>query len=421
MQNTNGGIARRALLGAAGLTILNSKLVRGTAANSAVRVGLLGCGGRGTADASSMLANAGARIISLGDLFADQLDKAKAHFNALAQKQGQAGVDDALIFRGPRAVQQMAESKAIDAIIIATPPYYHVEHLETIVAAGKHVYCEKPVAVDVPGTRRVLAAGRKAAGKLSLEVGFQIRNAPPFVELVRRIHNGDLGEIAFGEAFYYCGLLGVAHPDAPPSLTRLRNWVFDKVLSGDIIVEQNIHAIDICNWVLKGHPLKASGSGGRKGRPETSDCLGHCSVSYTYPNDVHVAFSSKQFGKGPFDVNERFFGTTGISSSPYSGFLGIEGDKAWKWSGSEKKEGAEFSTAGTFSDNLAEADSEKHKSFIASITSGQFHNQAELGVESSLSAMLGRTAIYTGREVTWEELERSKETWDAKIDLAKLS
>src|ERR1019366_7015670 len=238
------------------------------------------------------------------------------------------------------------------------------------VAAGKHVNVEKPVAADVPGTRKVLELGKKAQGRLSLEVGFQIRSAPPFVELVKRIHNGDLGEIACGEAHYNCALLGVGHPDAAPPVARLRNWLFDRVLSGDIIVEQNIHAIDICNWLLKGHPVKAAGVGGRKGRPATSDCYGHCSVSFTYPEDVHVAFSSKQFGTGSFDVNERA--------------------KAWKWSGSENAQQKEFSAAGTFSDNLAEADAEKHKGFINSITSGQLHNQAELGVESSLSAMLGR-------------------------------
>jgi len=119
-------------------------------------------------------------------------------------------------------------------------------------------------------------------------------------------------------------------------------------------------------------------------------------------------------------VNERFFGTLGNSSSPYSGELGIYGEKAWKWSAPSKKDGAEFSASGTFSDNLAEADSEKHKGFIQSIVTGQHHDQAELGIESSLTAMLGRTAVYTGRETSWEQLLKSKEVWDAKLDLAKL-
>jgi len=273
--------------------------------------------------------------------------------------------------------------------------------------------------VDVPGARRVLDIGRKAEGRLSLEVGFQIRCAPPFVELVRRIHAGAIGEIGFAEASYYCSYLDASHPDAPPAQMRIRNWLHDRVLSGDIIVEQNIHALDICNWVLQGHPVKALGAGGRKGR-EPDGCLGHCSVCFWYPGEVQVNFSSKQFGKGPFDVCERFFGTRGASQSPYSGPLGIDGEEKWTWAGSETKQTGEFSASGAFADNLAEADAEKHRSFIASIASGRWHNQAAAGVESSLTAMLGRTAMYTGREVTWDELLRSEESWDAGIDLDKL-
>ncbi len=419
MQQDSQGLNRRAFLGAAAFTIMNASLVRGTQANSAARIGLLGCGGRGTADASSMLTNAGAYVVGLGDLFDDQLQTGKAHFNALAAKAGHAGVDDKLIFRGPDACHEMAASKDLDAIIIATPPYFHPEHLGIIVDGGKHVYCEKPVAVDVPGTHRVRTAAEKAGGKLSLEVGFQIRSSTSFIELVRRIHNGDLGEIASGAAYYYCNYIDAPHPDAPKDVYRLRNWIHDKVLSGDIIVEQNIHAIDICNWVLKGHPVKASGVGSSKGRPD--NCLSNTSVSFTYPDDVHVAFSSTQFGKCEFDVSERFFGTLGSSVSPYSGNLGIFGEHAWKWTAPPKQAAAGFSANGTFSDNLSDADSEKHKSFIQSITSGQFHNQAEQGIESSLSAMLGRTAIYTGKEVTWDQLLHSKEVWDAKLDLNKIT
>ena len=421
MEQSTHELNRRMFLSSAGIMIVDSKLVRGSQANSAVRVGLLGCGGRGTADATSMVSNAAARVVALADLFQDQLDKAKTHFNALSQKQGRPAIDSALMFRGPKAFEEIAASNAVDAVVITTPPYFHPQHLNAAVEAGKHVYCEKPVAVDVPGALRVIDIGRKAAGRLSLEVGFQIRSAPPFVELVRRIHAGDIGEIGFGEAHYYCPFIEQGHLDKPPAQQRLRRWLYDRVLSGDIIVEQNIHALDICNWVLKGHPLKAVGAGGRKGRPETGTSYGHCSVTFGYPNDVHVAFSSKQFGKGGFDVTERFFGTLGNSDSPYSGPLGISGDKAWTWSGSEQRQGAEFSAKGTFVDNLAEADTQKQKAFIETITSGKFHNQAAVGAESSLTAMLGRAAMYTGREVTWDQLLRSKEVWEASLDLEKLA
>jgi len=317
----------------------------------------------------------------------------------------------------------MVESKEVDAVVIATPAYFHLEHLAAAVAAGKHVYLEKPVAVDVAGAKRVLEIGKKAEGRLSLDVGFQIRMAPPFVELVKRIHDGALGEIVAAEAHYNCPQPeNRAWPNASGNALRLRNWIQDRVLSGDIIVEQNIHVLDICNWVLEAHPLKAIGRGGRRGRGAPGDdCFSHFAVVFQYPNDVHVSFSSTQFGKGPFEVSERFFGTRGASESPYSGRLGIAGDQPWTWAGSEQAQGGAFSASGSFSDNLAEADSEKQKAFIGSITSGQFHNQAATGVESALTAMLGRQAAYTGREVTWEHLMRSNEHWNSGIDLRKLA
>jgi myo-inositol 2-dehydrogenase/D-chiro-inositol 1-dehydrogenase len=421
MGQNHTALNRRLFLGAAGLMIAKPRLVGAAEANSAIRIGLLGCGGRGTADATSMVENAGGRMVALADIFGDQLEKAKAHFNELAAKKGQSAIDASQIFRGPNAYEQIASSKEVDAVVIATPPYFHPQHLAAVVDAGKHVYCEKPVAVDVPGAQRVLEIGRKAEGRLSLEIGLQIRHAPPFVELVRRIQSGALGEIAFGEAHYYCPFLGKGLLGTPTPEERLRNWLYDRVLSGDILVEQNIHAIDICNWVLQSHPVKAAGIGGRKGRPEHGDCLGHTAVTFWYPDDVHVSFNSKQFGKGGgFDVNESFFGTRGNSRSPYSGTLGIAGEEAWTWKESENQKSGEFSASGVFTDNLAQADAEKHKSFLESIASGKFHNQAALGVEASLSAMLARAAVYAGHEVTWDHLLRSKETWDAKLDVSKL-
>src|SRR5437879_9092197 len=243
-------------------------LVHGTKANSAIRVGLLGCGGRGTEDAANLLDTGGARVVALADLFQDQLDAAHAHFDQLQQAKGYAALDSRQLFVGPRAYEQIAASKEVDAIVIATPPYFHPQHLEAVVAAGKHVYLEKPVAVDVPGAKKVMEIGKRAEGKLSLDVGFQIRDCPPFVEMVRRIHAGALGKIVCDEAYYLTGYID-RHPwpDAAPAERRLRNWVRDRVLSGDIIVEQNIHVIDICNCVLQAHPLKAAAPGARHARP----------------------------------------------------------------------------------------------------------------------------------------------------------
>ena len=408
----------------AGAMLIKPELVRGTAANSAVRVGLLGCGGRGTEDASNLVDTGNARVVALADMFQDQLDTAKRHFDDMQQGKGYATIDASQIFAGPNAFHQIASSKEVDAIVVATPPYFHPQHLETVVAAGKHVYCEKPVAVDVPGALKVLEIGKRAEGKLSLDVGFQIRDCPPFVELVKRIHDGALGNIVCGEAHYLTGYIDrPAWPNASPVERRLRNWVYDRVLSGDIIVEQNIHVIDICNWVLKNHPLKASAAGSRLGRPANDgDVYGNYNVVFHYPDNVDVTFSSTQFAKGWWDVTERFFGTKGTSQSPYTGPLGIWGDEPWQ-APLTQKAGAEqqaFSVTGNFTSNLQFADAEKKKAFVESITSGNFHNQAAKGSETALSCMMARTAAYTGREVTWEETMKSKDVWDSKIDLSKL-
>ncbi len=421
-------VDRRTFLGvtasAAAAMFIKPALVRGSSANSAIRIGVLGCGGRGTEDAANLVDTGGARVVALADLFQDQLDAARAHFDQLQQAKGYAALDAKQLFVGPRAFEQIADSKEVDAMVIATPPYYHPQHLEAVVAGSKHVYLEKPVAIDVPGAKRVIEIGKRAQGKLSLDVGFQIRDCPPFVELVRRIHAGALGTIVCGEAYYLTGYIDrPLWPNASPAERRLRNWVHDRALSGDIIVEQNIHVIDICNWVLQAHPVKVTATGGRQGRPAADgDCYGNYNAVFHYPNNVDVTFSSTQFAKGWWDVSERFFGTKGTAISPYTGPLGIWGDEPWQAPLVQQPgQPAAFSVTGNFTSNLDAADPEKKKAFIESINSGKFHNQADKGAESALSCMMARTAAYKGREITWDELLKSTEVWDARLDLAKLS
>src|SRR5229473_2411279 len=427
--NFSDKLNRRKFLGVAaataGVMFIKPELVRGTAANSAVRVGLLGCGGRGTEDATNLVDTGGARVVALGDLFRDQLDTARAHFDKIQQAKSYAAIDTSQLFVGPNAYQQIAASKELDAIVVATPPYYHPRHLEAVVAAGKHVYLEKPVAVDAPGALKVMEIGKRAEGKLSLDVGFQIRDCPPYVEMVRRIHEGALGKIVCGEAHYLTGYIDRPEwPNASPAERRLRNWVHDRVLSGDIIVEQNIHVIDICNWILKAHPLKVSGTGGRQGRPANDgDAFGNYNVVFHYPAGVDVTFSSTQFAKGWWDVTERFFGTKGTSQSPYTGPLGIWGDEAWQAPMTpmkDKSDSQAFSVTGNFTSNLEFADREKKKAFVESISSGSFHNQAAKGAEAAISCILARTAAYKNHEITWDEIMKSTEGLEPGIDLNKL-
>ena len=401
--------------------MIRPELVRGTAANSAVRLGILGCGGRGTAVGTGFVANTTARVTALADLFADRLEAAQKDFDEKQRAKGYAAIDPSQLFKGPRAYEQILASKEVDAVLISSPPYYHPRHLEMTVDAGKHAYCEKPVAVDVPGTKRVMAIGKKAEGKVSLAVGFQIRKAPPYVELVRRIHGGALGKIGCGLAYYYCPHIDRPDwPNASPDEKRLRNWVWYRSLSGDIIVEQNVHVIDICNWILQAHPLKAVGGGSRKLRQDDGDCYDNFNLVFTYPNDVEVSFGSTQFDKHAFDAAVRFFGTRGSCEAHYDPRMSSAGEEAWDAGLGKAQTGSQFSAAGTFAGALDQADSEKQKSFVESITSGKLINEAAHGADSALTAMLGRNAAYRGKALTWDELLKSKETYDPKIDLNKL-
>ena len=231
--HSNHKIGRREFLGAAtaaGFMIIKPGLVRGTAANSAVQLGVLGCGGRGTADATGFIDNTDTRVVALADLFADQLETAHQHFDGQQKAKGYAAIDTSQLFKGPKAYEQIIASKVVDAVLITTPPYFHPHHLEAVIAGGKHVYCEKPVAVDVPGAKHVMEIAKKAQGKLSLAVGFQIRKAPPYVELVRRIQGGALGRLGCGLAYYYCPHIDRPDwPNASADEKRLRNWVVEKI------------------------------------------------------------------------------------------------------------------------------------------------------------------------------------------------
>ena len=416
---------RRFLAGSAasGLLLVKSSTAFGYQANSAVRLGLLGCGNRGTAVATSFAQNTTARVVALADLFPDNLAKGEATFNGVNEKLGQGRIAKGLQFHGAKANEALANSKEIDMVQISTPPWFHVDHLEAAVAGGKHVYCEKPVGVDVAQSERALAIAKRADGKLSIDVGFQVRSAPPIAAVMSKVQSGALGKIATIVANYNApASTEKVRAGAGKDEYRLRNWLWDRALSGDILVEQNIHIIDLCNLALGSHPLKAVATGGRSIISHAGNCWDHYEVTYTYPNDVRVSFSSTQFGTyGTFDAGLHIFGATGKADAPYSGPVRIEGEHAWSWKDSETQQagGGTFAANGAFSDNLALADREKDRSFIESITSGRFHNQIPAGVETARSCMLGRMAGYTGREVTWEEMLAKGESYRLGMDMGQ--
>lgn len=416
-------ISRRRFMSAAALSagalLIRPKLVTGSQANSAIRIGLLGCGNRGTTIAQAFVSNDknNCRIVAIADLFDDQLQKAKKLWDGFAAKKGYPGIDQKLMFKGPNAFKEIANCSQVDVIILSSPDYFHPEHLDAIVEAGKHCYCEKPAAVDVEGCRKFIEIGERAEGKLSLDVGFIVRHAPCFSEVVDRIHAGAIGKVSFGSLYYYASSIKYPEfPNATPLERRIRQFYWDKVLSGDVILDQDIHVIDIANWVMGTHPIKAVGAAGRKVRNDRGDILDNWSLSFTYPNDVNMNFSSTQYGDF-WDVGVRFIGDQGIGESNYNGFGRVTGSQPW--SAVALKGGNDFSTAGTF-DGLGNANEKKTALFIESIVSGKYHNQTREGAESALSAILGRMAAYSGDEVTWNEMMGSNQSYQGQIDLSKL-
>jgi predicted dehydrogenase len=428
-QQHDTGVGRREFIttvaAAASITILKPSVVFGTQANSAVRLGLLGAGGRGVTVASSFLTHTGAVFTAIGDVFPDSIEAGKKRLDAAATAAGKSPIPDANLFKGFKAYEALFASKDVDAVLIATPVIFHPAHCEAALAAGKHVYLEKPVGVDVPGCKKVLELGKVAAAKkLSLAVGLQIRHASPYVELAKRIHEGQCGAMVSGQTYYFASaLIRPEWPNASPVERRLRNWVHDKKLSGDTIVEQNVHIIDVTNWLLNAHPVKAVGSCGRAGRTDQGDASSHFNVVYTYPGDVHVSLASTQFGKSAWGVEMQYYGTKGNAQARYDAPVRIGGENAWEFPGLGRPPATDQAAAatGAFRGALEDADPNKQKAFVASITSGNLLNEAEFGTNSTLAGILGRTAAYTGKEVTWEAMMKSKETFDPKIDFKQFT
>lgn len=385
---------RRAFLGTAGgLLILKPETVFGSQANSAVELGIIGAGGRGIWIGGHFKEHSMARVAAYADPFQDRLD-------AAAEK---VGVERSRLYRGLDGYKELLASR-VDAVAIESPPYFHPEQVEAALRAGKHVYLAKPVAVDVAGCKSILASGEKARGKLSFLVDFQTRSRPVFQEAARRVHEGEIGPPVMGQVYYHTRRLRRKdEPGMPADEARLRNWVFDKVLSGDVIVEQHIHVLDMGNWYLQGHPLKATGTGGRKARVDVGDCWDHFLVIFHYDNGVKVDFSSNQFTRGYDDLCARIYGAEGTLDSHYNGFVRITGDRPW--AGSEKDD---TFTGGAIT-NV--------KRFIESVRAGKPVNNVAESVESNLTAVLGRMAAYGETTVSWDEMMRSNEKLEANLRL----
>jgi predicted dehydrogenase len=403
-------------------SILKPDIVFGSKANSSIRVGVIGCGNRGTAVISSISANTNSNIIAIADLFDDKLPAAEKNFNQLNANKSFPALNKQHIHQGSKAYMRLLENKDVDAVLISSPAYSHVEFLEAAVAAGKHVYCEKPVATDVDGCRRVIQAGEKLNGKQSVVIGFQIRYASAYTEMVKRIQRGDIGELITVQLYYFSsGAPLIPLNNASYDEIRIRNHYYFRAMSGDILLDQGIHMLDVCNWALKSIPLNATGRGNATGRPNFGDAFSNFQVLYQYPNNINVSIHTSKVGPQFGDVCCRFIGTKGSAEAHYSGGVFINGDNNWD-SGIVRND-AELTpqqqASGVFNSSLHDADANKEKAFINSIETGNYLNETRSGAESTLTAILGRESATTQREMTWDEVYFSGERLDPKLNLSQ--
>jgi predicted dehydrogenase len=396
-QPTAAGVTRRDFIrnaaGAAVVTTVASGLDRLTGAYAAgsdeIRIGLVGCGGRGTGAAGNALRSApGVRVVALADAFKDRLDAARS---ALVQENGDAAtVADDHCFVGLDACTQLLQTD-VNYVILATPPGFRVRHIKAAIAAGKHIFAEKPVAVDAPAVRECFVMADEMTKRgLAMVAGTQYRHYDPYIQAMKRLHDGAIGRITGARAYYNTSELW--HRDRQPAWSdlenQLRNWLYYTWLSGDHIVEQFVHNIDAMNWAFQGPPVRATATGGRQVRtaPEFGHIYDHFAVVYEYPDGAFCTAMCRQQNGTDKRVGNEFSGTNGsaVVLPTYS----IAGPNAWK-----------YDRPGDAPDPYVQ----EHTDLIASIRAGKPLNELKQVAESSMTAVLGRMSAYTGKTLTWTD------------------
>jgi predicted dehydrogenase len=363
-----------------------------------IKVGLVGCGGRGTGAArDAMAASPLVEIVAMGDLFKDRLDEKRGVLSKTGEKNDQPNpqfkVTDDTAFVGFDAYKKVIDQD-LTYVILTTPPGFRPDHFRYAVEKGRHVFAEKPVAVDPAGIRRFREAGKIAdQKKLSVIGGFCFRRDRTHNETIAKIHQGAIGDLVSGNCYYNVGYLWKhdRKPEWSDLEFQIRNWLYYTWLSGDLIVEQNIHRLDITNWIMKANPVSAYGMGGRQVRTDpVYGCIyDHFAVEFEYPNGVKVSNQCRQIDGTDPRVSEMYYGTKG-SADPASGIKG------------EKKEKP---------DPLAKAYIKEHADLIEAITTGKHVNESERLCDSTLTGIMGRMSAYTGKLVTWDQAR------DSKLDL----
>ncbi|MCI0488645.1 MAG: Gfo/Idh/MocA family oxidoreductase [Blastocatellia bacterium] len=362
------------------------------AGSDEIRIGLIGCGGRGTGAVANALESApGVRVVAMGDVFKDRLDESRK--NLTEKHAEEIAIPEERCFAGFDAFEKVIASDA-NYIILATPPAFRPLHLKAAVAAGMNIFTEKPVAVDAAGIRAVLEVYEEAKKKnLHIVAGTQRRHQTGYLETMKRVHDGAIGRIVAARCYWNQG--GLWKKDRQPEWSdlewQMRNWLYFTWLSGDHIVEQHVHNIDVVNWAMGAHPVRATGMGGRQARvqPEYGHIFDHFAIDYEYENGVHLMSMCRQIPGAANNVSESLTGTKGhCQVNRYT----IEGDKAWR-----------------FRDEDNSPYVQEHTDLIASIRAGKPINELKNVAESTMTAIMGRMSAYTGKMVSWDQALNSKE------------
>jgi len=355
------------------------------AGSDTIRIGIIGAGGRGTGAAiDAVNSSPGVEIVAVYDAFQDRVDKS---LQTLREKVPAAvKVKPEHCFTGLDGYKKLLAIKDINYIVTAAPPGFRPLHLKAAVEAGKHVFMEKPVAVDPAGVRSVIASSALAAEKgLAIVAGTQRRHQKRYLETMRRIHDGAIGEVVGGQCYWNQGDLWVIKktPEMSEMEWQCRNWLYFSWTSGDHIVEQHVHNIDVVNWAFGAMPVKVMAMGGREVRtaPEYGNIFDHFAVEFEYPNGARVMSMCRQTPGCADRVEEKIVGTKGHAF----GYGEISGPDAWKFEGDEPNPYVV-----------------EHTDLIASIRAGKPLNEGQRIAESTMCAIMGRMSAYTGRALSWD-------------------
>jgi len=380
------------------------------AGSDKIRIALIGCGSRGTSGARECMASSpDVDIVAMADVLPDKIQPSLNQIKK--QFPDNTKVTEGDCYVGFDAYKKVVARDDVDLVLLETPPGFRPTHFRAAVKAGKHVFMEKPGAVDPVGIRSLMASSKLATRKgLSVVVGTQQRRIPHYQEIIKRIHAGKLGPIIGAEAYWLWGSQDWHAHDRKPEWSdmewQIRCWPYFTWLSGDHIVEQHLHNMDIINWALRSHPIKCFALGGRQARtePKYGHIYDHFAVEYEYPNDIRVASYCRQTNKTYGRVGERIACARGWSwTTRGNGFI----------KGASPYECKKNKVGGMI---------EEHADLIASIRNGKPINEARQLAESTMTVIMGRLSAYSGKEITWDwAMNESKlDLTPAKLELGDL-